>query len=247
MPASNLLLLPCMNRDIMAPQKQSNRQLKREVLELLGSGELDRVLDALCEMPARQVINPLLSFLLSTDPGVKWAAVTAIGAVVGKLADNDMEAARVIMRRLMWQLNDESGGIGWGCPEAMGEIMACHAALAREYADVLVSYVKKDGNFLEYEPLQQGVIWGVGRVAQVHPHLVVDAVPHLLPFVNSTHPALRGLTVWVLGLLHAKEAWPLIKGLLNDPSKVTIYQNQGLCTLSVMDLSREVLSRLEKA
>lgn len=247
MPASNLLLLPCMNRDNMAPQKQSNRQLKREVLELLGSGELDRVLDALCEMPARQVINPLLSFLLSTDPGVKWAAVTAIGAVVGKLADNDMEAARVIMRRLMWQLNDESGGIGWGCPEAMGEIMACHAALAREYADVLVSYVKKDGNFLEYEPLQQGVIWGVGRVAQVHPHLVVDAVPHLLPFVNSTHPALRGLTVWVLGLLHAKEAWPLIKGLLNDPSKVTIYQNQGLCTLSVMDLSREVLSRLEKA
>ncbi len=230
----------------MSPQRQSGRQLKKEVLKLLGSGELHRTLAALCEMPARQVINPLLSFLLSTDPGVKWTAVTAIGAVVGKLADRDMEAARVIMRRLMWQLNDGSGGIGWGCPEAMGEIMACHAPLAGEYADVLVSYVKKDGNFLEYEPLQQGAIWGVGRVAQVNPHLVVDAVPHLLPFVNSTHAALRGLTVWVLGLLHAKEAWPLIKGLLDDTSKVTIYRDRGLCTLSVRDLSRQALSRPEK-
>lgn len=25
-----------------------------------------------------------------------------------------MDSARIVMRRLMWSLNDESGGIGWG-------------------------------------------------------------------------------------------------------------------------------------
>jgi len=104
-----------------------------------------------------------------------------MGAVVANLAEQDMESARVIMRRLMWSLNDESGGIGWGAPEAMGEIIASHDGLAKEYVSVLISYVWKEGNFLEYEPLQRGAVWGVGRVAQVRPELAQDAGPHLLP------------------------------------------------------------------
>ena len=126
-------------------------------------------------MPARRVVNPLFSFLLSTDTKMKWAAITAMGAVIANLADKDMESARVIMRRLMWQLNDESGGIGWGCPETMGEVVACHEGLAQEYAPVLVSYVKEDGNFLEYEPLQEGAVWGIARAAQKRRHILFDA------------------------------------------------------------------------
>jgi len=53
-----------------------------------------------------------------------------MGRVVSSLAEKDMESARVVMRRLMWNLNEESGGIGWGCPEAMGETMARSAPLA---------------------------------------------------------------------------------------------------------------------
>ena len=55
-----------------------------------------------------------------------------MGAVVAHLAEKDMESARVVMRRLMCSLNDESGGIGWGAPEAMGEIIASHEGLASE-------------------------------------------------------------------------------------------------------------------
>jgi len=58
-----------------------------------------------------------------------------------------MESARVIMRRLMWSLNDESGGIGWGAPEAMGEIMARHEQLTKEYSAILGSYIREDGKF----------------------------------------------------------------------------------------------------
>jgi len=91
------------------------------------------------------------------------------------LADADMEAARVVMRRMIWQLNEESGGIGWGMPEAMGETMARHEGLAQEYAHMLVSYIQEDGNFLEHVPLQRGVLWGLGRLAQARPWLVEEA------------------------------------------------------------------------
>lgn len=231
----------------MSPQRRSGRQLKREVLELLGSRGLGQALDALCQMPARQVINPLLSLLLSTDLKIKWASVTAIGAVVAKLAGLDMEAARVIMRRLMWQLNDESGGIGWGCPETMGEIMACHVGLAREYAEVLVSYVREDGNFLEYEPLQQGAVWGIARVAETYSRLVADSIPHLLPFLNGSGASLRGLTAWALGLLGADEACSRVEGLLGDSSEVEFYWGRKLKVVPVMDLAKGALSRLKKA
>ncbi|MCJ7684326.1 MAG: hypothetical protein MUO68_08530, partial [Desulfobacteraceae bacterium] len=113
------------------------RILKQRVLDLLGSEELDSALEALCSMPLLRVINSLFSFLYRTDEQIRWRAVTAMGAAVAGLAHEDMEQARVIMRRLIWNLNDESGGIGWGSPEAMGEILACHELLADEYAPVL--------------------------------------------------------------------------------------------------------------
>jgi len=137
------------------------RQLKKEILELLSHKDFEKSLEKIRQLPARQAVNPLFSFFYNRDELVKWRAVAAMGAVVSNLADHDMESARVIMRRLIWNLNDESGGIGWGSPEAMGEIMAKHGRLAGEYHKILVSYIMPDGNYLEHEILQRGVLWGV--------------------------------------------------------------------------------------
>ena len=228
----------------MATGKIRGREFKKKVLELVCSNNFEQDLGTLCKLPARKVINPLFSFLLSTEPKIKWATVTAFGAVVSNLAGQDMESARVIMRRLMWQLNDESGGIGWGCPEAMGEIIACHRGLAREYARVLVSYIREDGNFLEHEPLQEGSLWGVGRVAQVRPKLIRDAVPHLLLFLEARDATLRGLTVWTLGLLGVREARSQMERLANDDSRIAIYRDRKIKTYQVKDLAKEALGKI---
>jgi HEAT repeat protein len=230
----------------MPARRLRTRDLKERLLGLLNSEDRDQAQEALCQMPPRQVINPLFSFLLSTDPRIKWATVTAMGAVVKNLAALDMESGRVIMRRLMWQLNDESGGIGWGCPEAMAEVMACHEGLAREYAHVLVSYVMEGGNFLEYDPLQQGAVWGIGRLAQVRPHLVRHTTPHLLPFLEAPNPALRGLAAWALGLLGASGARAKIEDLLGDGARIEIYRDEELGSLQIADLAREALLRIDR-
>lgn len=228
----------------MSADRKRGRGLKREVIELLGSHDLDRALDALCQLPARQVINPLLSLLPSTDP-VKWTAVTAMGAVVAKLADREMESARVVMRRLMWQLNEESGGIGWGCPEAMGEIMARHEGLAGEYAHVLISYARKDGVFLDYEPLQRGVAWGLGRLGQERPYLLGDAVQHLAAFLEAEDGTLRGLAAWAIGMIGAQEARSRIAPLLGDSAEVEIYLDRKMRIFRVRDLAQQALEKLK--
>jgi HEAT repeat protein len=202
----------------------SGRAIKRRIYELLQS--------------------PDRASALNEIEDVRWAAVKAMGTVVAKLADEDMESARVVMRRLMWNLNDESGGIGWGSPEAMGEILACHHGLAKEYAHILSSYTREDGNYLEHEVLQQGLIWGIGRLAQVSPHIMQDAVQHLFPYLDSADATVRGLAAWVMGLLAVDDAVSKLRGLRSDERQIQIYTDRGLVNRRVMDLAQEALSRL---
>jgi hypothetical protein len=218
------------------------RNFRRKVIDLLKADDFAEVLKIFRSYPARRVINPLFSCLCSIEPKIKWRAITALGEVVANLAQDDMESARVVMRRMIWNLNDESGGIGWGVPETMGEVMARHKGLAREYVHMLVSYIREDGNFMEHEPLQQGVLWGLGRLAQPSPELLQNAVPHLHPFLSSENATLRGLAVWILGLLGGPQRESELESLLEDEAGVIIYFDGTETVYRVNDLARRALA-----
>lgn len=210
----------------------------------MGTAE---AMEALYQLPARQVLNPLFSFLYQADDRLRWAAITAMGRTVAGLADQNMEAARVILRRLMWNLNDESGGIGWGSPEAMGEILACHEGLAEEYAHILISYARKDGNYLEYERLQSGLLWGIARLSQVRPHLVQDAVSHLIPYLESVDPAVRGMAAYIMGLLQVQEARRRLELLTRDNTAFHTWVDDRLVQRRVKDMAKTALKRLAQS
>ncbi|MBW2604650.1 MAG: HEAT repeat domain-containing protein [Deltaproteobacteria bacterium] len=219
------------------------RQLKKILPALLKNDAFEKSLDQICLMPARKVVNPLFSFFYNPDELVKWRAVIAMGAVVARLAHEDFESARIVMRRLMWNLNDESGGIGWGSPEAMGEIMARHDSLAKEYACILVSYINEAGNFLEHEMLQRGVLWGLGRLAHTRPERVRDAAAYLCPFMRSKDPVHRGLAAWTAGAIPSKMTESLLKRLVTDEAKINIFIGIHLEERTVGQLAAEALSR----
>ncbi|MCX7821880.1 MAG: hypothetical protein N2260_00360 [Syntrophobacterales bacterium] len=129
-------------------------------------------------------LSPIVSFLSSPDSIAKWGAVTLIGRLVSQQANSDMEWARTVMRRFMWYLNDESGGIGWGVPEAMGEVLRHHHGLALEYGKILWSYIDPEGNHLENDDLVEGALWGIARMVTAwkdvggwfSPNVVVDYI-----------------------------------------------------------------------
>jgi hypothetical protein len=222
------------------------RGLKQTVLNLLNADAFDTNLDEFCMLPARRVINPLFSFLVHSDEKLRWRAITAVGAVVENLAREDMEGARVIMRRLLWSLNEESGGIGWGTPEAMAEIMARHEGLAREYSRILISYMDDEGNFLEYEALQRGVLWGLVRLARVRPQIIAEAGVHLQKYLESSDATVRGLAAWASGLLRIQDARPMLQLLVNDDSLLRLYIDHEFTQVRVQDLVAKALTLLER-
>ena len=232
----------------MKDQKLHGRQIKKKILQHLQHEPFDKELDEICRLPLKQTVSPLFSFLCSIDEQIKWRAVTALGKVVSDLAASDLESARVVMRRFIWNLNDESGGIGWGAPEAMGEIMACHDGLAQEYGHILVAYMREDGFFLELEMLQRGLMWGLGRLAQVRPSLLrgKNAVTHLLPYLDSSDTAVRGLAAWTLGLLQQKEAIPYLEKLFLDTGQVRHYFNRSFVDETVSHLAEKALANIIK-
>lgn len=232
------------NKNKANSDKGRGSDLRRTILELLKSPDLDKALCQLCRLPMRRVIRYLFSFICSSDQEIKWRSITAMGLVVSRLADENMESARVIMRRLMWSLNEESGSIGWGAPEAMGEIMACQEGLAREYAHILISYIRHDGNFLEYELLQRGVVWGLGRLAQVRPQLLKNAGEHLYPYLESGDASVRGLAAWTAGLIGAKETRLYLERLLTDRAPLQLYLDRKLLVCTVADLAKQALAAL---
>lgn len=194
----------------------------------------------------RATINALLPLFYHHDEEVRWRAITAAGVLVEILAAHDKEGARIIMRRLMWSLNDESGGIGWGAPEAMGEIMARDETLAREYAQILVSYMDPSGNFLEHEGLQRGLLWGLGRLAEVQPALLHNARPHIPRYLNSRDPVLRGLAARLAGLLTAEELRPTLLGLLSDDAELSFYSQNMVLRRRVKEMALEALAELDR-
>ncbi len=215
----------------------SGAAFKGQVAEILRSTDLETMLAAVLQLPSHKTIRALLSLFCDPDEFVRWRAISAMGAVTAALAEQDMEVARIIMRRLLWSLSDESGGIGWGIPEAMGEIMARHQGLALEYHHMLISYIRPDGNYIEYDMLQRGVLWGLGRLAQARPNLLKAALPMLVPYFSARDPVCRGLAGWAAGLISPAGSSRLLKELAKDQTKMQIYLDGNLICRSIAQLT----------
>jgi hypothetical protein len=220
----------------------THRQLKKEALRLLQSEDFNAALQALGQFPPKQIVNPLFGLLYHGEPRVRWRAVSAIGEVVSRLANRHIESARIIMRRFMWTLNDESGGIGWGSPEAMAEIMARNAQLACEFGCILISYADPEGNFLEHPTLQQGVLWAWGRLGRKRPEIMQPAAHLLVPYLASDDPSLQGLAAWAGAPLGAHVLRPHLEALVSSTEQVTIYFDDELTSRSIGQLARNALS-----
>ncbi len=219
----------------------SERKIKKQLPGLL-QGDLETALAEISKLSVQPALSGLISCLFRTEELIKWHAVTAIGQLMNDLAGRDIEAARVVMRRLLWSMNEESGGIGWGIPEAMAEIMAINSRLAKEYANMLVSYMREE-NYLELPALQRCLLWGIARLAQVRPELLLsyDADGYLSDYLESRDRTVVGLAARAFGFLKVKDAVPHLELLVDDPQTLRIYEDNQFIDTTVGQLAGRAL------
>lgn len=232
----------------------SARKIKQQVLDLLAQEDVTQIQRDLAALDAKEAVNALLSAICRSEERLRWHAVTAMGWTVARLADKEMEEARIIMRRLLWSLNEESGGIGWGAPEAMAEIFCCHEGLAEEYVHMLLSYMRpdgellhQDGNFLEHETLQRGLLWAAGRLAQCRRELALakGMADDLPQYLDSPDGAVRGLAARAMGLLGSCPRPERLHELTADKAPLRLYEDGRLSAVTVAELAAQALARLK--
>jgi hypothetical protein len=232
-----------------------SRHNKHKILTLLAGQDLVFILDELRQFAAKDAVNALFSAICREDPHIRWFAVSCMGEAVARLAEVEMEEARIVMRRFLWSLNDESGGIGWGVPESMAEVMCRHAGLAEEYIHMLISYMREDGeeicqdgNYIEHPLLQRGLLWGAARLSECRPELLLakGAAADLPPYLESEDPITRGLAALAVGNLHLKVAEPVLRRLAGDPAGVSLYRDGVFNETTVGTLAQSALEAMKQ-
>jgi hypothetical protein len=231
----------------------SSRATKIKVLELFKTQGLAQILQALETVPAKDAVNALFSLICREDINLRWPAITGMGMMLARLADQEMEEARIIMRRFLWSLNDESGGIGWGAPESMAEAMCRHGGLAAEYVHMLVSYMREDGeeicqdgNYIEHPLLQRGLLWGVARLSECRPELLLHkgADADIPPYLRSQDGEVRGLAALACGRLRIRTATAELRRLVDDTAAFQLYHEGILVQAGVGHLARQALEAM---
>lgn len=228
----------------------TRRQTKKRVMEILEMTDRAEIQRQILSFEPQSVINTLFTSLCATSEIVRWNGVFCFGIIVPMIAERDAESARIIMRRFLWSLNDESGGIGWGAPEAMAEIMVHNNLLANEYLHMLLSYLREDGpemfadgNFLELPMLQRGLLWGVWRLCGARSELMIQnrVGEDMGVYLQSEDGNVRGLAILCLLTLQENSFKELVGKLKDDSNPVDIYKDGDKYSYSVGELARAYL------
>ncbi len=222
----------------MGHKKPRGRKTRKKVGLILRENKRSKALGLLSQIPDDQLVGHLFSHFYSQEELIKFRSTTAMGELCLRLAGDRMEKARVVLRRIMWNLNDESGGIGWGSPEAMGEILARIPDLALDFASILFSYLDNRGNFIEHEILQRGVLWGVGTYAKYSPDDLDPVTTNRISlFLDSPDPVKRAYAVRALSHGNRLDCQTLPEKIKTDATQVDIYTGWKFTTTRISDMA----------
>ncbi len=207
------------------------RQLREQIVTLLQAGNFP----GLEELAGRNSgVAPILMQLFY-DPGdlLHWRALEGLGHVAG----SHPAQVQKLINRLIYLLNEDSGSNGWGAASALGEIGRHQISLVREIIPMFIG-------FLEEPFSREPMLWGIGRLGEVHPELLHEVLPEIVPFLTNPEPQLRALTALALGKARYRPAAGALRALEEDDHPVQLYDRGNLIKTTVGQLAREALAGL---
>lgn len=137
---------------------------KQEIETALLDEDYSAIL-AIARERVPRVIRFLNGRLYLGDQEVKRKTIRALGAVAADAGVLDRQRTEDLLRRFVWALNDESGAVPYGVPEAIGEVLAVRPEFQPGFLPILCSLLTED-DMSQTGPVERGALWAVGRVGQ---------------------------------------------------------------------------------
>jgi hypothetical protein len=219
--------------------------LKLSIQQHLDSNDLNSIVSL--AKKNRRVLPLLVRSAYDKETLAGWRAIKAVGLAAKELIKADYEYLRETVRKLLWSVSDESGGIGWSAPEIIGEIVAVDP---QRFSDIIPLLAGVYG--IEEDVFRPGVVYALGRIAGVSPELVMPHRGIIFSALSGADPltrvyAIRAIkSIWKLETQKNRSIIKgLIKDLASDRREVYIYHNDGFSRIEVGEESDIAMSELE--
>lgn len=169
----------------------------------------------------RHAVRAVFSALFEADDLLRWRAIEGLGLLAGQESERDLERVREWLRRLLWNMNDESGGLMWHGAEAIGEILMNVEQLIPEFVVILHSFHRE-------EPFEAGTYIALARIATLAPKRVKEFVPFLCQGLEDADPRIRAHAARILALVGEQaQHHPAWGPVLADDTPLTIYDHES--------------------
>jgi len=114
--------------------------------------------------PAK-TLRYLVGRLYTAEEGSRQKVIQALGEVTREPGVFSEEKTRGLLRRFFWWLNDESGAVPFGIPEAIGVVLAARPELQQEFLPLICSMAHHP-DLLQAGPIERGVFWALGHIGR---------------------------------------------------------------------------------
>jgi hypothetical protein len=226
--------------------------LKQSILHAIESNDLDTVVSLVKEN--RRALTILVRISYDKETLAAWRAIKAVGLAAKELVTTDYEFLRETVRKLLWSLSDESGGIGWSAPELLGEIVS---ADPKRFNDIipLIAQVYE----VEEEVFRPGVVYALARIAGTAPEQVAVYQKIAIMSLADKNPLMKiyGLELverlWQTAIRESlwspeyrRRVMSLIESISSDKGVAWIYKNDGFFNYEVGEISKIMLKNMDK-
>jgi hypothetical protein len=226
-------------------------EMKKFIHRALEMNDLDAVV--LLVQKNRKALSLLIRMAYDKETLVGWRAIKAVGRIANVLVNAEREFLRIAVRKLLWSLSDESGGIGWAAPELLGEIVQSDP---EGFADIIPLIAEVYG--IEEQTFRPGVMYALARVAEVSPEIIVNYQKIIIRSLLDTNPLIRVYTLELIGLLwpvvcnknlwsmdYKKKIQNVVNNMKNDKKVAWIYKNSDFIDIEVGEYASILAKKLK--
>jgi len=221
-------------------------EMKQTLVNALETNDYETV--RTLALQSRKVFSVLVRLTYDKTTLISWRAIRAIGHVSSMYVKNNYDFLRDAIRKLLWSLSDESGGIGWSAPEILGEIVAADPEKMSDVIPLIAEIFT-----IEEQVFRPGVFYALKRISEVHPESIVPLENLVIHGLVENDPLAR---IYALELVHnlkarfspedLREVIIKVENLMQDKTVAWVYRNDGFEDLEVRNMAKRVHDYLLK-
>jgi hypothetical protein len=218
--------------------------MKQAVTAALEAEDYETILTLAFQ--SRKILSVLVRLAYEKETLTGWRAISAVGKVASVFVRSNYDFLRETIRKLLWSLSDESGGIGWAAPEILGEIVS---ADPEKMSDIIPLIT--EAYYIEEKVFRPGVLYALKRIAETSPDSVVPFQHVIMDGLSEQEPLARLYALELVGLLNSlilpensERIRNSIKSLLQDRAEAWIFRNGGFDGVVVGEYAKYIQNQL---